>query len=202
MTAGRRLHTIKVMKKLLLMLLLLLVPATFSQAQNAFPVIGKVAPDFVLTDQSGRQVRLRQFRGKLVLLNFIYTRCTDVCPLTTTALLQVQKGLIRREQWAKDIVFLSVTTDPERDTPSVLRAYAKRYQTDARGWHFLTGPPRTVKEIHREYGIEVRLRGQGLQDHHLPTFVIDRDGIVLGAYGVNPDPVAVLSDIELLVGRR
>lgn len=188
---------------LLLALFLLSAPAT-AAAQNAspFPVIGKPAPDFALTDQTGRRVRLSQFRGKLVLLNFIYTHCTDVCPLTTAALLRVQKDLIQRGWWAKDVVFLSVTTDPERDTSAVLHTYAKRYQADARGWHFLTGPLRTVQEIHRRYGIEVRPRGQGLQDHHLPTFAIDRNGVVLGAYGVNPDPEAVLSDMEVLMKRR
>lgn len=203
MTAGRLLHRIGVVKELFLALLLVFTSGSIADAQGTpFPVIGKQAPDFVLVNQAGQQVRLSQFRGKLVLLNFIYTHCTDVCPLTTAALLRVQKDLIQRGWWAKDVVFLSVTTDPERDTPAVLHTYAKRYQADARGWHFLTGSARTVKEIHRKYGIEVRPRGQGLQDHHLPTFAIDRNGVVLGAYGVNPDPEAVLSDMEVLMKGR
>ncbi|MGH2426851.1 MAG: SCO family protein [bacterium] len=167
-------------------------------ATPAFPVIGKTAPDFTLMDQSGQRIRLGRFRGKLVLLNFIYTRCIDVCPITTAALVRAQNGLIQRGWWATDVVFLSVTTDPERDTPAAFKTYAKRYQADARGWYFLSGSPSAVEGILKQYGILVREKAKGLQDHYLPTFVIDRQGVVLGAYGINPDPNNVLSDLAKL----
>lgn len=181
-------------------LLLLFAPAAMAGAQNAspFPVIGKPAPDFVLTDQTSRQVRLSQFRGKLVLLNFIYTRCPDVCPLTTAALSQVQRRLMARGWWTKDIVFVSVTTDPARDTPAVLSQYARRYRADGAGWHFLTADSKTLAQVYRQYGIEIQPRGNGVQDHLLPTFVINRQGVVLGAYPPNPDPEDVLHDLEKL----
>ncbi len=163
-----------------------------------FPVIGKRAPDFVLTDQHGQPVQVGRFRGKLILLNFIYTHCTDVCPLTTAALVRVQDELIHRGWWATDVVFLTATTDPVRDTPAILRAYATRFKVDPRGWHFLTGDPRTVAAVHRHYGIEVRARDGGLQDHASPTFVIDRRGVVLGAYGANPNPADILHDLAQL----
>lgn len=168
------------------------------QAAESFPVIGKPAPDFALINQQGRSVRLSQLRGKIVLLNFIYTRCTDVCPITTAALVRVQDELLRRGWWGREIVFVSVTTDPAHDTPAVFTAYAKRYRIDPAGWHLLSGAPRTVAAVHRSYGIEVRPRGRDLQDHHLPTFVIDRVGMVLGAYGINPNPDDVLSDLAHL----
>lgn len=185
---------------LVLVFLLLFAPAALAGAQNAspFPVIGKPAPDFVLTDQTSRQVRLGQFRGKLVLLNFIYTHCPDVCPLTTAALSQVQRRLMARGWWAKDVMFISITTDPTRDTPAVLKEYARRYRADAAGWHFLTGDSKTLVHVYGQYGIEVAPRKKGLQDHLLPTFVIDRRGIVLGAYPPNPDPQNVVSDLEKL----
>lgn len=167
-------------------------------APPPFPVIGKSAPDFTLTNQSGQTIRLSQFRGKLVLLNFIYTRCNDVCPITTAALVRVQKGLVERGWWASDVLFVSVTTDPEWDTSAVLKTYAKRYRADGRGWHFLTGKPAVVNAVLANYGIIVRKKGKGLQDHYLPTFVIDRRHVVLGAYGVNPDPSNVLSDLTQL----
>lgn len=172
--------------------------AGVAAAPPPFPVIGKPAPDFTLTNQSGQAVRLSQFRGKLVLLNFIYTRCVDVCPITTAALVRAQNGLVQRGWWADDVVFVSVTTDPEQDTPAVLRTYAKRYRADGRGWHFLTGKPATVRAVLANYGIVVRKKGKGLQDHYLPTFVIDRRHVVLGAYGINPDPNNVLSDLAQL----
>ncbi|OLD47331.1 MAG: hypothetical protein AUI83_14455 [Armatimonadetes bacterium 13_1_40CM_3_65_7] len=157
-----------------------------AHADPPFAVISKPAPDFALTDQDGRSIRLSQFHGKLVLLTFFYTNCTDVCPLTTAALARVQRELIRRHWWGTDIVFASVTTDPLRDTPAVLRAYAARYQADRRGWHFLTGDPQAV------------VVAGGLQDHAVPTFLIDRRGVVLGAYAANPDPADIIQDLAQL----
>jgi protein SCO1/2 len=179
----------------------LVVPSTVGAVTAPFPVIGKTAPDFVLIDQDDRTVRVSQFRGKLVLLNFIYTHCTDVCPLTTAALARAQRELMRRGMWTTDVVFLTVTTDPLRDTPTVLRAYAIRYKADLRGWHFLTGDPLTIGAVYKEYGIDVMTRPGNLQDHTSPTFVIDRGGRVLGAYGANPDPDAILHDLTQLRAR-
>lgn len=162
-----------------------------------FPVIGRAAPDFTLTDQQGRKVRLADLRGRLILLNFIYTNCTDVCPITTAMLTRVQRGLISRGWWARDVVFLTVTTDPARDTVPVLATYAHRYKADARGWHFLTGDDLTLRKIYRVYGITVRPSGAA-QEHDLPTFVIDRRGMVLGAYALGFESEDVLRDLEHL----
>src|SRR5207247_9439122 len=162
-----------------------------AHADPPFPVISKPAPDFALPDQDGRSIRLSQFHGKLVLLTFFYTNCTDVCPLTTAALARVQRELIRRHWWGTDIVFASVTTDPLRDTPAVLRAYAARYQADRRGWHFLTGDPQAVAAVRRPSRVERRPLAGRLQAHAAPTFPIPPPGVVLGAYAANPDPADI-----------
>ncbi|HEV8354699.1 MAG TPA: SCO family protein [bacterium] len=167
-------------------------------AAPPFPVIGKAAPDFTLTSQSGAPVRLGQFRGKLVVLDFIYTHCTDVCPLVTANLARVQRDLTARGWWVRDVVFVSVTTDPAHDTPGVLRTYARRYQADPRGWSFLTGPERTLAAVYKAYDIVVRPASQGLQEHALPVFVIDRRGVVLGAYGYDFKPADMLNDLAHL----
>ncbi len=167
-------------------------------AGPALPVIGKSAPDFSLTSQSGKAVRLSRFRGKLVLLDFIYTHCTDVCPLITANLARVQRDLIARGWWGTDVVFVSVTTDPARDTPAVLKAYAARYGADLRAWYFLTGPIQTLAGLYHAYGIIVRPAGMGLQEHAAPTFVISRQGVVLGAYGFDFTPPDVLNDLAHL----
>lgn len=180
------------------MALLLALSVPVIAAPAAFPVIGKAAPDFALTNQRGSKVQLSQFRGKIVLLNFIYTNCVDVCPIVTASLARVQRALIQRQWWARDVVFISVTTDPARDSPAVLATFARRYRADPGGWHFLTGPPLAVRQVLKTYGIEIRSKGKGLQDHYLPTFVIHRDGMVLGAYGVNFTPEDVLSDLRQL----
>jgi len=169
------------------------VPSSGQSAPPPFPVIGRAAPDFTLTDQQG----LAELRGRLILLNFIYTNCADVCPVTTAMLTRVQRELIARGWWARDVVFLTVTTDPARDTVSVLATYAKRYRADARGWHFLTGDAPSLRRVYRAYGISVRPTGAA-QEHDLPTFVIDRRGTVLGAYGLGFESEDVLRDLEHL----
>jgi protein SCO1 len=187
-----------------LMALAALIWAAPSSGQSGpppFPVIGRAAPDFTLTDQQGGRVRLGQFRGRLVLLNFIYTNCTDVCPITTATLTRVQNGLIARGWWTRDVVFLTVTTDPARDTTAVLATYAKRYRADARGWHFLTGDLPTLRKVYRAYGISVRPNGAA-QEHDLPTFVINRQGTVLGAYGLGFESEDVLRDLQHLRGTK
>jgi len=178
--------------------LLLSFSATAVGGPPPFPVMGKAAPDFVLTNQRGARVQLGQFRGKIVLLNFIYTNCDDVCPIVTAALARVQRELVQRRWWATDVVFVSVTTDPARDSPAVLAKFATRYRADPNGWHFLTGAPAAVRQVLKAYGIQVQPKGKGLQDHYLPTFVIHRDGVVLGTYGVNLTPEDVLSDLQQL----
>lgn len=176
----------------------LLAFAEVAAADGPFPVIGKPAPDFFLTNQDGHRIQLSQFGGKLILLNFIYTNCTDLCPLTTASLVRVQRELVRRGWWATAVVFVTVTTDPVRDTPAVLTRYAGRFKADLRGWHFLTGNPVAVSAVHRRYGIEVQSRGMGFQDHALPTFIINRAGVVLGAYEPIPDPQDIIRDLARL----
>lgn len=175
-----------------------LMVSTGIAAPAPFSVIGKRAPNFLLIDQDDHRVQVDQFRGKFVLLNFIYTHCTDVCPLTTAALARVQRELVLRGWWTKDVVFLTITTDPLRDTPTVLRAYATRYKADVRGWHFLTGDLGATQAVYKQYGIAVQARSGNLQDHTSPTFVIDRDGVVLGAYGTNLNPDAIVHDLAQL----
>ncbi len=177
-------------------LVLLATPAAGAGAP--FPVIGKPAPNFTLTSQSGAHVQLAQFRGKLVVLDFIYTHCTDVCPLVTANLARVQRQLVARGWWITDIVFVSVTTDPARDTPGVLLMYARRYAADLHGWSFLTGSRQTLAAVYRTYGVVVRPSGAGLQAHSLPIFVISRQGIVLGAYGWDFKSQDMLADLAHL----
>jgi protein SCO1/2 len=102
-----------------------------------------------------------------------------------------------RGWWTRDVIFLTITTDPARDTTAVLATYAKRYQADAQGWRFLTGDLPTLRKVYRAYGIAVRPSGAA-QEHDLPTFVIDRRGMVLGAYGVGFESEDVLSDLAQL----
>jgi protein SCO1 len=97
------------------------------------------APSFALTDQLDRTVRSDDLRGKIVVADFIYTNCPDVCPLLSFHMKELQEQLRREGLLGSRVQLLSFTTDPAQDTPSVLRAYAERYQADAQSWRFLTG---------------------------------------------------------------
>src|SRR3989337_3080347 len=78
------------------------------------------APDFTLINQDGARVSLHQFRGRLVILTFIYTHCPDICPLTTAKLVQVQNELKKSGWFGKKVVLLSMTFEPKRDKPDVI----------------------------------------------------------------------------------
>src|SRR6476619_4077644 len=97
------------------------------------------APDFTLTSQDGAQVSLADFRGKVVAVTFIYTLCTATCPVLTPMMSFVQDRL--GSDFGPKIAFVSITVDPERDTPQVLKEYAQAFDANLAGWAFLTGTP-------------------------------------------------------------
>ena len=108
-------------------------------SKPAPPVIGHVA-DFKLTDHTGKPFGTAELAGKVWIANFIFTRCTTVCPIFT-------EKMARLEEKAPDAIrFVSFSVDPEYDTPPVLTAYAKAKGADTRRWSFLTGPIDDVRK--------------------------------------------------------
>jgi protein SCO1 len=92
-------------------------------------------PEFTLTERDGRVIGLEQLHGKIWIADFIYTSCTDTCPLQTAMMAKLQEEFAANP----DIQLVSFTVDPERDTPRALTLYADKYQADAKRWYFLTG---------------------------------------------------------------
>ena len=133
------------------------------------------APDFTLVDQEGKQFLSTNLRGKIVVLDFIYTTCTEVCPLFTANFLRLQGDL--KPERKNGVFFVSITTDPEIDSPKILKAYAQRYGADFSNWAFLTGTEAQLKEVWKGFGIRVIRRGRGLVQHDSVTTLIDRRGI-------------------------
>jgi protein SCO1/2 len=105
-----------------------------------------------LTTHEGRSVRFYDdlVKGKVVAINFMFTTCGNSCPLSTAHLVETQKLL--GEHAGRDITFLSITMDPEHDTPSVLHAYAKAYGVGP-GWYFLTGAKDDIERLRRKLGV-------------------------------------------------
>lgn len=153
--------------------------------------------DFVLTDQDGRPMEFRKLRGKPLVINFIYTSCPDVCTLLTASFKILQEHLTPRE--AGSVGFLSITMDPEVDTPEVLNAYSRRRQADAANWRWLTGKAAELAPVWQEFGVSVKRLDRGLIEHTTLTVVADAEGNMRFAYsGSAPDPDALLKDLRAL----
>ena len=115
------------------------------------------APAFELTDHLERAVRSEELRGKVVVANFVYTNCPDICPLLSLRMKWLQERLRQEQLLGSRVQLLSFTVDPARDTPSVLRGYAERFQADPGAWWFLTGPEDVlVPLIHKRFYLAVQ----------------------------------------------
>jgi len=134
--------------------------------------IGAQVPDFTLTDQSTKPVRLSDFRGKVVAIDFIYTRCPlpDVCPRLSANFARLQRRFV-----GQDLVLLSVSIDPLYDTPEVLSRYAKIWKADPAMWHFLTGGVGDVEAVARRLGM-IYWPEEGLMTHTSQTGIVGRNG--------------------------
>jgi protein SCO1/2 len=134
--------------------------------------IGDALPDFQLTDQQGRLLRAADLRGKVLAIDFLYTRCPlpDVCPRLAANFAALQRRF--PQVLGSELMLLSVTVDPEFDTPTVLAEYARRWAADYRGWRFLTGD---VAPLAAGLG-EVYWSDEGSIGHNSTTSIIGRDG--------------------------
>jgi len=156
------------------------------------------APEFALTTQDGARLALRDLRGKVVAVTFIYASCVDTCPLLTAKLAGLQAKL--GTDFGPRVFFASVTVDPERDTPEVLKRYARAHGANPAGWAFLTGTAAEIRDVERRYGIFARKNPGGDVDHTFLTSLIDRDGVLRVQYlGVRFDPDEMLGDLRSLL---
>jgi protein SCO1 len=165
-----------------------LLPLLFLLAcsKPAPPVVGRVA-DFKLTDQAGKPFGTAELLGKVWIANFIFTRCTTVCPIFT-------EKMARLEEKAPDeIRFVSFSVDPEYDTPAILTAYAKAKGADLRRWSFLTGPfeevQKTVVESMKvSMDKDPNATDPGMAIMHGTYFVlVDGKGQIRGIYAMSDE---------------
>ena len=169
-------------------------------ADEALPLMGP-APAFTLTTQDGARVSLHDLRGKVVALTFIYASCADTCPLLTAKMAGLQTRL--GTDFGPRVFFASITVDPERDTPDVLKHYAHGHGADLRGWAFLTGAPAEIHEVAKRYGVYYKKSARSDVDHTFLTSLVDSRGMLRVQYlGVRFDPDEMLRDLRSLVRER
>lgn len=141
----------------------LVVGATPAAADNSYWG-ANYFPNVPLTTQEGKNLHFYNdmLKGKIVLINFIYTECGDTCPLETAKLAQVYRLLGQR--MGKDIFFYSISVDPKHDTPAVLKAYAAKFHAGP-GWYFLTGKQEDIDTVRKKIGMAGRLDEDPVTGH-------------------------------------
>jgi protein SCO1/2 len=168
--------------------------------QSPLPEIAP-APHFALISQDGRPLALSDLHGKVVAVTFIFTMCTDTCQVLTPMMSFVQDRLGR--DFGEKIAFVSVTVDPERDTPEVLKDYAQAFGANPAGWFFATGAPDVIRDVTRRYGVFATKAENGNVDHTFLTSIVDRRGILRVQYlGVRFDPEEFRRDLLSLANER
>lgn len=162
------------------------------------------AADFALVTEEGKPLRFSELRGRVVLVSFIFTTCNGTCPATTHRMAQVQQELRSRGLLAGARVrLLSVTLDPARDTPEVLKGYAGLYDVDTATWSFLTGPPADVSRAFDAWGMWAKPSANGQLDHPSRVYLVDGRGRVREIYSLAfLKPAWVADDVALLLGER
>jgi protein SCO1/2 len=140
---------------------------------------GSLLPDYTLTNELGRVIRLSEFRGQVLAFTFIFTRCPypDFCPRMTDLFARAQKHLAGEPDAPKNVRFLSISFDPEHDTPELLRAYAERHNYDPSRWTLATGAWDQLEPLTGHFGL---IFGRDVppekMEHNLRTVVVRPSG--------------------------
>lgn len=179
-----------------------------SGASASEPEVGAPVPDVALVNQDERPVHLARYRGRALLITFIYTRCPmpDYCPLMSTNFAEINRAVRQDPSLARAVHLLSVTLDPQYDTPKVLRSYGGAY-TERYGeekfdtWEFATGDEREVRRLAQFFGL-VYGTEEGQIIHSLRTALVAPDGRLYKLYRGNEwKPEEVLGDVRELLAR-
>jgi protein SCO1 len=151
---------------------------TKTRGKNAYREVGEAVPNFTLFNQEGRVIPGGHFRGKKVMMNFIFSRCpvATMCPAATAKMMATQK--LAKDAAVPNIEFVSITLDPVFDTPGVLKEYASVRGIDTTNFSFLTGPDSAIRDLLTQFGVIAELEGDFLK-HTLTTLLIDERGKII-----------------------
>lgn len=169
------------------------------------PQPGTSIPNFTLVNQDGKNINLADYKNRLLLLTFIYTRCPlpDYCPLMSENFAAINNAINSNPTLRDRVRLLSITFDPLYDTPAVLRDYAAQYgaQVSANSspltWEFATGTPAQISDVARLFNLSYTPAADGTINHSLKTALIDVSGKLIRLYRDNEwKPQEVVRDIE------
>ena len=156
----------------------------------------RMAPDFTLQGPDGQELRLSRYKGKIVLLGFGFTSCTEVCPVTLDTLAKARKSL---GSAAADVQVIYVTVDHERDVPERMKAYLRGFDPTFIGG---TGTAAQLAAVRKNFGVQAEKLPSGdsySYSHSSSTFIVDRSGRLRAQmlYGHSPNDYA--HDLKLLI---
>ena len=172
------------------------------EKEKYFQIKNEPAPEFALQDAGGNRL-ISPTSAARSWLHFIYAGCPDVCPLHAERIAQVQE-MVNVTPMRDQVEFITVTTDPKRDMPELLRAYGEAHGLDPVNWKFLTSgsdrPEDTTRSLAEQFGHSFTVTGDGAQMHSVVTHVIDREGMLRANFhGLNFEPTNLVLFINGLV---
>ena len=180
-------------------------PTEVREASAGFELLkeGQPVPATEFVDQEGKKRQFKDFLGKAVVMTFIYTRCPmpTFCPMMDRNFVALQQRM--KEDPALNVHLVTVSFDPESDTPAVLKAHGQKLGFDPRLWTFLTGDRDQVDQFAARFGVSVARAMTDQKDitHNLRTAILDRSGNLVKVYTGNEwTPAEVMADIKVLVG--
>jgi protein SCO1/2 len=170
-------------------------------AGSYLPVI-EPAPRFALVDSEGHPATSAELDGQVVILAFMYTHCTTVCPMVTERMAAIAKRVGRAAPFGA-VRLVSISFDPARDTPAWLKTYSESIGADPRRWMFLSGSPEQLASVMKDYDFHVERKPTGDFDHVSRVYLIDTAARVRNIYSASfLDPPAVERDVNSLLAER
>jgi protein SCO1/2 len=163
--------------------------------------VGQQVPDFALTDQARKEIRLSQLEGTVVALTFGYSRCPNpnYCFRLSDNLARIEKRF--HDRAGRDLALLTIVIDPAHDQGTALTQYASTWNADPAVWHFLTGQLSEIKQVSGMFGMNF-WNDEGLLTHSLHTVIIDRDGKLVANLDGNQFTAKELGDLVQAVMNR
>jgi len=152
-------------------------------------------PDVSLIDQHGSAVSLASLKGKPVLVDFIYTSCASTCPMLTAKMAAIAHQL--GPALGAGVTIVSISLDPEHDTPAELAKYAKSHDANGPGWIFLTGSPAKIDQVLALFNLRRTREDNGSITHSIEAFLLGPDGHQIRQYSaLDVSPDAVVADVD------
>jgi protein SCO1/2 len=176
--------------------------------QYHVPKAGDVVPDFKLLNQSGRNISLSQFKGKVLLITFIYTRCpiADYCPRMSRNFAEIDQALAADPELYRQTHLLSISFDPAYDTPKILRSYGEAYtgkytKEKFLHWDFAAPSEKDLPAVTQYFDVGVTPGDSNTLTHSLSTVLIGKDGKVIAWYPTNEwKPADIVAQMKQAAG--